>query len=49
MEVESVNVRQTLYRVRVYVGDDASEVEYVYFETRAAAERYVKRLPESTR
>lgn len=51
--VNEVDVSQTLYCVRVYVGDGAGEPdcekENIYFETKFQAERFLKSLPESTR
>jgi 6-pyruvoyl-tetrahydropterin synthase len=47
--VECVPMHRHLYRVRVYVSDDADETECVYFDTPQAAERFISRLPEATR
>lgn len=47
--VEPVKLNRFMYRVRVYVDDDAVRTQLVYFETKVEAEQFVAGLPEATR
>ena len=38
-----------LFRVRVYISDEAHDIQCLYFETQVEADKFLSSLPEATR